>query len=175
MKQIQAGDREVATAAAVNALRRIMRHLRVAAEATRAEAGLSAAQLFVLRQLSGGESRSIAELARLTLTDRTSVASVLERLLLQGLVERTRSQSDRRRVEIRITALGEQRLATAPPAPTGLLIAALSRLPAQSVRELGGSLEQLVRELGVADAPAGMLFEDTPARRGVRQSRAPGQ
>src|ERR1041384_2092494 len=89
---------------AVASIRRIVRVLRLASQQTQSAAGIGAAQLFVLQQLGDGAELSLNELAERTLTDRSSVAAVVERLQAQKLVGRTTDPSDRRRAVIRITA-----------------------------------------------------------------------
>ncbi|HEX3866149.1 MAG TPA: MarR family transcriptional regulator, partial [Gemmatimonadaceae bacterium] len=73
---------------ALTSIRRLVRVLRLNAQRTYTAAGLSAAQLFVLQQLPKAGSLSLNELATRTLTDRSSVADVVDRLRAQGLVDR---------------------------------------------------------------------------------------
>lgn len=138
----------------------------MAEQRTQAEAGLSAAQLFVLAQLSQSSAASLSELAERTLTDRTSVAAVVERLEAARLITTQRATEDRRRVMVHITPAGTRRLASAPVAPTALLIAALDRLDPAEVRGVCASLGRLVEEMGWEHDAPGMLFEDRtgPAR-----------
>src|SRR3954462_12187762 len=63
--------------AAVDAVRRLIRGLRLAEQRTRITSGLSAAQLFVLGELRDADGVSLTELAGRTLTDRTSVSAVV--------------------------------------------------------------------------------------------------
>jgi DNA-binding MarR family transcriptional regulator len=156
--------------AAVDAVRRLIRGLRLAEQRTRAATGMSAAQLFALAQLRDTEGLSLTELAERTLTDRTSVRAIVERLARSGWVRSERDASDRRRTVVRITAAGRRRLATAPEPPTVQLIAALRRLGSRQRRGLTSHLVALLGAMGLADAPATMLFEETGA--GRRRSRA---
>lgn len=160
-----ATTRAAETARAVDSVRRVVRGLRLAEQRTRAEAGLSAAQLFVLGQLAESSAASLSELAERTLTDRSSVAAVVERLEEAGLVASERSSDDRRRVLVRITAAGRRRRDAAPEAPTALLLAGLGRLSRGELSSLSTTLERLVEEMGLASEPAGMLFEErVPSR-----------
>ena len=144
-----------------------MRGLRLAEQRTRAEAGLSAAQLFVLGQLAESDASSLSALAERTVTDRSSVAAVVERLEDAGLVTTERASDDRRRVLVRITARGRRRLGTAPEAPTTLLLGGLERLTRMELDGLAAHLERLTEAMGLAEEPASMLFEDgTRARAG---------
>ncbi|HKP74440.1 MAG TPA: MarR family transcriptional regulator [Longimicrobiaceae bacterium] len=153
------------TAAAVDAVRRIFRALRNAAQQTQAQAGISAAQLFVLSSLADGAASSLTELGERTHTDRSSVADVVERLAEAGLVERYRSDRDRRRTEVRITHAGRTLLVSAPRPPTGLLIAGLKAMEDEALEALAGGLARLTREMGLEAAPAPMLFEEDEAGR----------
>lgn len=146
---------------AVNCVRHLVRGLRLAEQQTRASTGLSAAQLFLLGHLSRSEGASLSDLADRTLTDRSSVAAVVERLEEAGLASTSRDAQDRRRVLVRLTLRGERTLAAAPAAPTELLIVALERMTPAEVRALCSSLGRLTDEMGLA-GPAGMLFEERP-------------
>jgi DNA-binding MarR family transcriptional regulator len=159
-----AGRRAPNTAAAVDAVRRIFRALRNAAQQTQAQAGISAAQLFVLSSLADGAASSLTELGERTHTDRSSVADVVERLADAGLVARDRSALDRRRTEVRITAAGRGLLQSAPRPPTGLLVAGLEALADEELAALAAGLLRLTRAMGLEAAPAPMLFEDEGAR-----------
>jgi DNA-binding MarR family transcriptional regulator len=163
--------RATQTAAAVDAVRRIFRALRVAAQQTHSSAGISAAQLYVLSSLSDGSAASLTELGRRTHTDRTSVADVVERLAIAGLVKRTRSQEDRRRMDVRITAAGRVVLRNAPQPPTALLVAGMDALPDRELDALVEGLKRLAREMGLEAAPAPMLFEDETGRRPPARKR----
>lgn len=145
-----------------------MRALRVAEQRTRGEAGLTAAQLFVLGQLADAPAVSLTELASRTMTDRTSVAAVVERLATMGLVAADRDAADRRRVVARITETGRRRLRAAPVAPTAMLVDALEAMATGERRVLAGGLERLVAAMGIDGEPAGMLFDEGPGAGGRR-------
>ncbi len=150
--------------AAVDAVRRLIRGLRLAEQRTRGATGMSAAQLFVLAQLRDADGLSLTELAERTLTDRTSVSAVVERLARDCWVRSERDSRDRRRMIVRITAAGRRRLATAPQPPTVQLIAALRRLEPRQRRALTSNLVALLGAMGLADTPATMLFEEHGAK-----------
>jgi len=61
-------DREPELARALNAVRRLVRGLRSAAEAVERELSVSAAQLFVLRELDQVPDQSVKDLAAVTMT-----------------------------------------------------------------------------------------------------------
>jgi DNA-binding MarR family transcriptional regulator len=140
----------------LNGIRRLDRGLRVAAREVQRATGLSAAQLFVLEQLVKAPGASLNDLATLTLTDRSSVSVVVDRLVAAGLASRSPSREDRRRAEVHITAAGRKILDRAPPAPTDLLLAGLRKLSSSRRRSLGIALTELNQRLGFRDAQ--MLF-----------------
>lgn len=152
-------------------LRRIVRGLRVAARQVEAAAPLSAAQLFVLQQLAGGTPMTLGELAARTMTDRTSVAHLLDRLEAQACIERRRSEQDRRCLQIVITPKGRALLSRAPLSPTAQLLDAMAHLSASELAALTVGLRRLAEEMGVAAGPAPLLFADTVA--GARAPHGP--
>ncbi len=156
-------DAKASMSAAVSSIRRIVRVLRLASQRTQAAAGISAAQLFVLQQLGDGSALSLNELADRTLTDRSSVAAVVERLQIQRLVDRTADPADRRRAAIRITPAGRRLLRDAPDAPTTALLGALKKLRPAELQALATSLGRLTEDLGASHAPPSMLFADESA------------
>jgi DNA-binding MarR family transcriptional regulator len=142
----------------LNGVRRLDRGLRLAARNVERTTGMSAAQLFVLEQLAREPAASIGQLAERTMTDRSSVSVIVDRLSAARLVSRVTSAGDRRRAEVRITAKGRSALERAPTPPTDLLIDALTRMSRLQVRKLADGLRTLNGQLGFEDA--GMLFED---------------
>jgi DNA-binding MarR family transcriptional regulator len=156
MKRSSTSSRTVTTV--LNGIRRLDRGLRVAARQVERDTGLSAAQLFVLEQLRIEAPLSVNELAERTVTDRSSVSVVVDRLAEARLVRRTPDPADRRRAQVRLTPKGRAILARAPLPPTHLLIDAVRRMPSDSVRRLGRLLGRLNRELGFEEAR--MLFEE---------------
>ena len=156
-------------AAVLVALRRIVRYLRIADREVEAALGLSAAQLFVLHSLADAPARSLAELAARTLTDQSSVSTVVARLVARKLVVRT-AGADRRRAEIRLSAAGERVVQTAPRAPQLQIIAALEAMPARRRTDVREALEHLAGAIGANEVAPRMLFEDEPPGRPRRKS-----
>jgi len=149
-------------AAAMAALRRIVRYLRLADREVEQACGASVAQLFVLRQLAETPALSLGELAQRTLTDQSSVSTVVARLVARRLVARRPSRADRRRAELRLTARGRRLAATAPPAPQVRMIDAIHDLSPVRRRALARSLEALAAAVGADQVEPQMLFEDEP-------------
>lgn len=125
-------------------------------------ASVSAAQLFVLQQIAEAPMLSLREIADRTMTDRTSVAHVLQRLEAQGYVGRRRSETDRRRYEIVIEPKGQELLAQAPLSPTARVLQAMESLSPAELASLTRGLQKLVKAMGLAGGTLPLLFSDTP-------------
>ena len=155
--------------AALNALRRIIRFLRLADREAESSHGLSSAQLFVLHSLADAPARSVAELAQRTLTDQSSVSIVVSRLESRKLLRRMPSREDRRRVELELTAAGRKVVAHGPYAPQPKLIAAIEMMPPAKRKRLVEALEMLVEAIGAREVQPLMLFEDEDTKDAKRR------
>ena len=160
----RASSDSASTLSAVVSIRRIVQALRLASQRTQVQAGISAAQLFVLQQLGAQDGLSLTELAARTFTDRSSVADLVDRLRARRFVERAVDPSDRRRAAVHLTPAGRRVLQRSPDAPTTMLIAALTKMEPRQRATLAISLRRLTAALGVADAAAPMLFADSMPR-----------
>ena len=83
-------------------------------ESRMGEHGLTAAQWGPLWLLKIGSARSAQELTCLLGVDAGAVTRLLDRLEVKGLVARTRSQTDRRVVQLSLTDAGEAAVAHVP-------------------------------------------------------------
>lgn len=148
----------------VNALRRIVRAIRLSSRVAEETLGVSGAQLFVLQQLGERPAASMGELAALTLTDQSSVSVVVSRLVERKLVTRRTSAADARRAELSLSARGRALLRRAPALAQAHLIASLNRVRDADLRVTARVLDAVARDMGGGDEPATMFFEgDVPA------------
>ena len=141
-------------------LRKIVRFLRLADRAAEAAVGLSAAQLFVLQTLASQPAASLAEVADRTLTDQSSVSTVVAKLVQRRLVARTSAKGDRRRIELRLTAAGERMLRTAPRVPQSRIAEVVAAMPPARRAQLVRVLDGLATAIGASTTQPRMLFED---------------
>lgn len=96
------------------ALRRILRATDMFGRELAQSAGLTAVQLRVLQVVGEtGQSTATAISNRMRVSQAT-VTVLVDKLVARGMVQREKSQSDRRQTDILITDLGQQTLATAP-------------------------------------------------------------
>jgi DNA-binding MarR family transcriptional regulator len=148
----------------MNALRRIVRGLRVSSRSVERAVGISGAQLFVLRQLAIARHCSLKELVARTLTHQSTVSEVVARLVERGLVSRRAAADDARRAELALTAPGRALLRTAPPSAQSALVAGFGRLGATQRRGLADGLESWLDASGLAGVEAAMFFEGPESR-----------
>jgi len=100
--------------AIVAALRRIIRAIDLQSRRMVDACGLTGPQFVVLREASRLRGASASALARAVSLSQPTVSGILERLAKRGLVERERSEQDRRSLFVRVTPDGERILSEAP-------------------------------------------------------------
>jgi len=144
----------------MNAVRGIVRALRINTRAIELEMGISLAQLFVLQQLAERPADSLNELADRTATHQSSVSVVVRRLVERGYVSRSSAAADRRRIEIEVTPEGKALLARAPLTVQAQLVEALRRMGPTTSATLADLLDRWLREANVDSASPPMFGED---------------
>jgi DNA-binding MarR family transcriptional regulator len=146
----------------LDALRRLVRGLRLYARHCETHLGLSAAQLFALRKIHEQGTLSLQGLAAATLTDLSSVSVVAERLVTKGLLRRRRAPEDRRRVELSLSPAGLELIERSPDPLQERLLRSLRAMPAARRAALESDLGRLVRDAGLDAQSARLFFEDEP-------------
>lgn len=122
-----------------------------------ATAGLNESRynvLDALRRIPTGTSAQ-SELAVALLQSESNLSTLLDRMQHDGLISRVRSETDRRKSLIRLTAAGSEALLRADHERSSAAARILRTLDEESTAALCQALERLLlrfeRELGVAD------------------------
>jgi len=149
----------------MNAIRSIVRALRLNTRSIEGKLGISLAQLFVLQQLADKPAESLNELADRTATHQSSVSVVVRRLVDRGYVTREAAASDRRRVQIALTESGRGLLRGAPPTVQSDLMTGMARMNPEQRATLADLLETWLLASGIDLAAPPMMFEDEPTAR----------
>jgi len=144
----------------MNAVRSVVRALRINTRAIESQMGISLAQLFVLQQLADRPANSLNELAERTATHQSSVSVVVRRLVDSGYVSRTTSPHDKRRIEIDVTPTGRSMLADAPSTIQLQLLTSLRGMSSSDQTMLADLLERWLRDAKIDIASPPMLGED---------------
>jgi len=92
----------------------LMNQMRREVETRMARHGLTDAQWKPLWMIWSGRASTAIELARETCIDAGAITRMLDRLEAKGLVERLRSETDRRVVHLRLTPAGDAAAAGIP-------------------------------------------------------------
>ncbi len=126
-------------------LLRLNRHLR----RELAPLGITAGQAALLHAIDTGVAVGVRELAERERLSRPRVTAAIDRLESLGLVTRTRSEVDRRRVELAVTAEGRRILRSARRRRTAWLAARLAQLDESERASVADALPALERLLEV--------------------------
>ncbi|MBK9132826.1 MAG: MarR family transcriptional regulator [Betaproteobacteria bacterium] len=129
--------------------RRVLASLTQEVDRRLAPHDLTHAQWVPLYKLFRGECTTSAELARDLQLDPAAVTRALDRLEAKGLVRRTRSQADRRVVQLALTADGRR---VAPIVPAALAEVFNAHLAGFSADEWATLIELLQRMLSNGEA-----------------------
>jgi len=154
---------ELAIERSMNAVRSVVRALRINTRAIESKMGISLAQLFVLQQLAERPATSLNELAERTATHQSSVSVVVRRLVDAGYVSRVTSPADKRRIEIDVTPTGRAMLAGAPITIQTQLMTSLRGMSGGDQTTLADLLERWLRTAKIDIASPPMLGEDDGA------------
>lgn len=152
-------SRDGDVARAMNAVRAVVRALRINTRAIELEIGISLAQLFVLQQVAERPAESLNDLAERTATHQSSVSVVVRRLVERGFVTRRPSATDKRRVQIALTPAGQKLLVGAPRTIQTRLISALDTLSPDERHTLANLLTKWLDAAGLSYASPPMMGE----------------
>ena len=120
--------------------------------------GLSGSQLWIMQQIYNFNGISNSELAK-NLTLHVSTCSILvNKLIKKGLVEKTRSSTDERRIVLTITSKGKQLMAKAPKSPEGAIPSTLKKLNIEELEELNTVLTKFAKKMKVLNK----VYKDIP-------------
>lgn len=105
--------------------------------------GLTVPQFGILEALHHLGPLSLGELAEKLLVTGGNITYVMDRLEQQGLVERHRSESDRRVVQARLTPEGRERIASVFPGHADFILELVTPLDRKERQQLRGLLKRL--------------------------------
>lgn len=148
--------------AVLRSVRRIARALALSSRDLARRHGLTPPQLMCLRVLAdAGECSAGTLAAALSLSPQT-VTGLTDRLYTRGLIERVRSQVDRRQVLIGLTESGRRLLSEASPPLQDRFVTRLNALPAARRRALRDALDTVVALLEADALDAAPLLAPGP-------------
>lgn len=161
-------SKTVMVAGIIDDIRRVFQVLAEQSRRAERETGLTASQLWVVKILDGATPMKVTELARRMYLHPATMVGLLDRLEVKGLVQRTRSDKDRRVVHIVITDQGRELVRNSPEVAQGLLVKGLEPLTDKKIKVISDGLEQVVKILGVQAEPPKLIHSsevNLPRRR----------
>lgn len=144
----------------MDCIRHIFKALRVSSSQFEKELGLSVAQIFVLKKLRDEPGLSINDLAARTTTHQSSVSVVVKKLEEQGLVSRTVSTEDSRRVIVSLTEAGVQRLGTIPRTIQEEMIDTLEAMHPEKTSSLAKLMREFCQQAKIIESEPPPMFEE---------------
>lgn len=113
--------------------------------------GVSGSQLWILQEVARSSGLGVSELAERLSIHQSTCSQLVEKLTARGLLLKSRSREDQRRVGLSLTPEAERTLRKAPGPAEGLLPEALGRLTPETLANLDLTLSQLIEQLRGSD------------------------
>ena len=153
-----------ATEPAVRVLRRfrlVFNAVKSHFRAVETKAGISGAQLWALSVVQAQPGLGVGDLARAMDVHQSTASNLLRALVEKNLVLAERGGTDRRAVQLKVTARGGRLLAKAPGPFSGVLPEALARLDQRTLARLDRDLAAVIEELGIDERGANVPLGDS--------------
>ena len=150
------GPREEQVRTIVQSLRIIFGSIQAHSHWIEQQCGVSAAQLWALREIACSPGLKVTELALVLSVHPSNCSSMVDKLRKKGLVRKQRIGPDQRVVRLHITPKGQELLASAPGPLQSGLIDALNAMPDDKLLNLDINLISLIRRMKVKDPTAAM-------------------
>lgn len=111
------------------------------------QCGISGSQLWLLREVATNSGTGVSRLAERLSIHQSTCSLLVEKLVGAGLVLKTRSAADQRRVGLEVTRAGKLLLKGAPGPAEGMLPEALKQLPEAVLLTMHTNLGLLIGHL----------------------------
>jgi DNA-binding MarR family transcriptional regulator len=108
-------------------------------------------QLGVLHVINKYPSATLKKLSKSMYLHISTVSGILDRLESSGYIERNRRPSDRRELDIQLTARGKKTIKEAPLSGLVIFVAELHQMPLSKIKNIGQTLEMLARSMKIED------------------------
>ena len=144
------------------ALRKIIQAIDLNSKSLIKRVGLTGPQLVILQEIGHSDEVSVGEIAKAISLSQGTVTGILERMEKRALVARRRSESDKRRVMVRITADGKKVLETAPPLMQESFVEQFNHLQEWEQSMILSSLQRLVSIMDAKSLKAAPILATGP-------------
>ncbi|ARC89399.1 MarR family winged helix-turn-helix transcriptional regulator [Rhodovulum sp. MB263] len=141
------------------ALRRILRATELYGRELARAAGLTAVQIRVLQIVAETGQSTPKTIATRMGVSQATMTTLIDRLVAKGLVDRRRSETDRRQMIIAITGLGRESIDRAPDPLHDRYVIAFERLPDWEQAMLVAALERVASLLDAGNLDAAPVLD----------------
>lgn len=142
----------------IDDIRRVFKAVNDQSKRAERETGITGPQLWTIKTIAENSPINIKDLAHKIFLHPATVVGIIDRLESKGLVKRTRSQGDRRNVEIKLTDAGRELVSRSPEVAQGLLVNGLKVLSVSQLEQMAGSLKELVKILHAQELPPQLML-----------------
>lgn len=139
-------------------LRRIIRATDLHSRKLGKQTGLTTPQLVILVATGNLQEPTVSDVAKAVSLSLATVTTILNRLQSNGLVNRERSQIDRRRVIVTLTDAGRERLVQAPKPLQDSFVDRFSRLDNWEQHQIVAALERVATMMDAEQLDAAPLL-----------------
>ena len=157
------------------ALRKIIRSIDMNSKKLVKRVGLTGPQLLILQEISRGVEITAGEIAKAVSLSQATVTGILERMEKRKLLTRQRSESDRRRIMVRITREGKEILKSAPPIMQEAFVERFGNLQEWEQSMILSALQRLVIIMEAKSIEVAPFLEAAPTLEGsvIETSKPP--
>lgn len=142
----------------IDNIRRVFKAVNDQSKKAEHETGITGPQLWTIKTIAENSPINVKDLAARIFLHPATVVGIIDRLESKGLVKRTRSNEDRRNVEIDLTDSGRELVDRSPEVAQGLLITGLKSLTSRELENLAEGLEKLVNILHAQELPPQLML-----------------
>jgi DNA-binding MarR family transcriptional regulator len=141
------------------AIRQIIRAIDLHSKKLSKEYGLTGPQLILMRAIQEMGNVTIKELSNQTNVSQATTTTIIDRLELNGYVQRVRSSLDRRKVHANLTEKGQELLNNAPPPLQDNFVKKFQNLEAWEQSLLLSSMQRVSAMMNAEDIDAAPVLQ----------------
>lgn len=153
-------DRPKIVAETIDDLRRIFQAISDFSRQAERLTGLTGSQLWAVKIIAEHKTIRVSELSKRMYLHPATVVGILDRLESQGLVQRIRSKTDRRVVDLELTPAGESVVQTSPDVAQGLLVKGMEEMSDENLLRIHEGMSEFVKILGVEGMPPRLILSN---------------
>ncbi len=162
MKDCKTLENDTITDDVLSAIRQITQAIDLHSRHLVKKHNITGPQLIILKVIANNTVLSVSELASQTSLSLSTVTGILARLEKRNFVKRTKSEQDKRRVNVELTSQGSAFLEQAPKPLQDRFIAGFDRLESWERMMILSSLQRLVSLMKAEDIDVSPILATGP-------------